>query len=266
MQVILNCSNIAVNQDLLTLTLYGYGVYTSFISENLQVLGLELHLQRIINDAEQFLGLKLEQQQVLANLRKHLVTYDANKAGVYRVTIFPQGLDINQPQNITQPNILITKRDISAIKPSAMSLTTIAYHRDFPQYKSTNIGATMMTRAKAKQAGYDDALFCHHGIIAEGPTWNIFFVDNDEVVTPDIPSKILPGVTRRILIEHMGLKIREEQIMMTDLSKFNAAFITNSVLGIIPVMKINSINYSLDNTMVKGIIDQYYTLKQDSLF
>ena len=49
---------------------------------------------------------------------------------------------------------------------------------------------------------------------------NIFFVINDEIITPQLTGTILPGITRRSVIElgkHWGLKVTERRIEISEI-------------------------------------------------
>ncbi len=70
---------------------------------------------------------------------------------------------------------------------------------------------------------------------------NVFFVTHGELFTPPVESGILPGITREAVLElATGSKIRatEADIREEDLPRFDEAFLTNSVLEIMPLVAV----------------------------
>ena len=105
----------------------------------------------------------------------------------------------------------------------------------------------MILRKQAQQQSFDDALFSHNGLITEGATWNIFFItESNQIITPKL-GNILSGITRHLLIEKLDIK--QQQINMSDLASFKSAFITNCVVGIKPVSKIDEIAYKAHSSL-----------------
>lgn len=71
---------------------------------------------------------------------------------------------------------------------------------------------------------------------------NIFFVLEGEVLTPTIEANILPGITRRAVLDLCRLtQIRHDERLMNfaDVLFAEEVFITNSLIGIMPVCEID---------------------------
>jgi branched-chain amino acid aminotransferase len=70
-----------------------------------------------------------------------------------------------------------------------------------------NYAASLMASEDAKEKGFTQVLWLdaeHHRNIEEVGTMNIFFVMDDKLVTPALSGSILPGITRRTVIELAG--------------------------------------------------------------
>ena len=108
--------------------------------------------------------------------------------------------------------------------------------------KSTSYLLSVLARKEAEAAGMDEALLLNeHGMVAEGSISNVFFAARGDLVTPPLESGILPGITREVVLElAAGSKIRavEADIKVLDISRFDEAFLTNSVLEIMPLVAI----------------------------
>jgi para-aminobenzoate synthetase/4-amino-4-deoxychorismate lyase len=73
--------------------------------------------------------------------------------------------------------------------------------------------------------------------VLEASRANVFLVEDGEIVTPPADGRILPGVTRRRVLELMP--VREETISFERLLAADEVFLTGSVRGVEPVWGCN---------------------------
>ena len=97
--------------------------------------------------------------------------------------------------------------------------------------------------AREVAADADDALMLNtSGHVASATVANIFVLQGDELITPSLDQGILPGITRRILLDHakkLGLKPVERAVPLEDLVRADAVFLCNSLRFIRPVTTLN---------------------------
>lgn len=114
---------------------------------------------------------------------------------------------------------------------------------------------------------YDVLLVDKDNNITEGSRTNVFFVRNDELFTP--PSeKVLKGITRLKVIQlcnKLNLKITEQIIPASLLKDYEAAFFTGTSPKVLPVNRIDDMEFSTDNRLVKAVIKAYDELVSDYL-
>ena len=71
---------------------------------------------------------------------------------------------------------------------------------------------SILARYEANEDGFDEAIMLdQHGFVAEGTGENVFIAKGDRIKTPPV-ANILPGITRRSLIEileHDGYNVQE---------------------------------------------------------
>jgi len=108
-----------------------------------------------------------------------------------------------------------------------------------PQAKvSANYASTMTAKAKARTEGYDEILLVDEdGYLAEGPTSNLFVVDERGVLLTPPTKKVLLGVTRASVLELAraeGLDVREEPIAPEALETAQEVFLTGTTAGVLP--------------------------------
>ena len=88
-----------------------------------------------------------------------------------------------------------------------------------------NYAATMRSQLKAATKGCNQVLWLdgvHRKYVEEVGAMNVFFVIEDTVITPELSGSILPGITRKSIIEILkdwGKKIEERLITIDEVAK-----------------------------------------------
>jgi branched-chain amino acid aminotransferase len=113
-----------------------------------------------------------------------------------------------------------------------------------PQAKvSANYASPMVAKAKARARGYDEiVLIDEEENVAEGPTTNLFVVDEaGRLVTP--PGRhVLHGVTRATILElavALGIEAVEKSITPDELRGAPEVFLTGTTAGVWPVTSVD---------------------------
>ena len=77
--------------------------------------------------------------------------------------------------------------------------------------------------------------------VADGAISTIFMVKDNQIITPPIEDGALPGVIRSILLEEYNqiFKIIEKSITPSELLFADEAFLTNALMGVKSIGKIN---------------------------
>ncbi len=114
-----------------------------------------------------------------------------------------------------------------------------------------NYAASLKAQMDAKNIGYTQVLWLdgvEKKYIEEVGTMNVFFVINDEVVTPSLEGSILAGITRASTIELLkaeGIKATERKISIEEVYEAHAAgtlkeaFGTGTAAVISPIGELN---------------------------
>jgi len=88
-----------------------------------------------------------------------------------------------------------------------------------------NYAGTMLSQLNAQELGYNQVLWLdgiHRKYIEEVGAMNVFFIIDGTVVTPELTGSILPGITRKSVIEickDWGLKVEERPISIDELAE-----------------------------------------------
>ncbi|MFC4246722.1 aminotransferase class IV [Natribaculum luteum] len=83
------------------------------------------------------------------------------------------------------------------------------------------------------------------GYVAEGATSNVFFVADDGLHTPTTDGPVLPGVTRRVVLElaaEAGIPTHEKWYEPAEVREAEEVFLTNSSWEIRPVESVDGID------------------------
>ena len=96
---------------------------------------------------------------------------------------------------------------------------------------------------EAKKKGCDDVILLDtSGFVAEGPTSNVFFVEDGKILTPT-SRNTLGGITRDSVIHiarDLGHEVTEMDISPERIADFDEAFYTSCSPGIAPINSIDS--------------------------
>lgn len=88
---------------------------------------------------------------------------------------------------------------------------------------SGNYAASLYAGERAKKEGFAQVLWLdavEKRYVEEVGSMNIFFIINDEIITPELNGSILPGITRKSVIElarSWGMKVAERKISMEEI-------------------------------------------------
>jgi branched-subunit amino acid aminotransferase/4-amino-4-deoxychorismate lyase len=96
---------------------------------------------------------------------------------------------------------------------------------------------------EARRTGADDALLLNTaGELACCSAANFHLIDDEGIMTPPLECGVLAGITRELvrgLCAGSGLSWRERRLHPGDISMAKEAFITNSLIGVMPVTSID---------------------------
>lgn len=145
-----------------------------------------------------------------------------------------------------------------------MTHDDIRWHRC--DIKTVNLLASTLVNQKAKDSGFDDAIFVRNNHITEATYANVFMVDNnDNLITHPVNNNILAGITRERLIKiakENNLNVVEKVFTVDEALKAKEVFLTSSSLLLRPVKSINNnlINYidGGDNFAIAKLLTKKY--------
>ncbi len=125
------------------------------------------------------------------------------------------------------------------------------------QVKTINYLEAIFARRIAKEKNADDVLFFNNqAYVTEASCANIFFIQDDKVLTPSLSDGVLAGITRSRILNHcQQLNIEYDELSITReiMDQAEAVFLCNSLQNIYSVCSIEQkkipINHSIVNQL-----------------
>lgn len=231
--------------------LRGLGVFDTLLGENGIPVKAEEHFARLIDNCETCLlykpGLTLDWFRDTAT---QLMDKTGLSEGHARIrTQITAGITKEMLGKPEKPLVMMMA------VPVAIPATPVPVHayivEDYPRIancifencKRLDYTRSYFAKHKAAELGGSDAILTNtDGNIACATTSNLFIVENGQFITPPLSDGVLNGITRKAIIQKHGAI--EESISKERLLNAENAFLTNSILGIRPVEKINDVEFS----------------------
>ena len=137
--------------------------------------------------------------------------------------------------------------------------------------KTTQLLYATLIKTEAHKLGADDAwLIDDDGFVNEGTSNNAYIIDNNNnIITRNLSNKLLPGITRKTLIEvakNLKLSIEERPFTIKEALESNEAFISSASTLIAPVTKIdkNNIGNGQMGTITKILRETYIKISKNN--
>jgi D-alanine transaminase len=99
-----------------------------------------------------------------------------------------------------------------------------------------------MGKMMAKKAGCDDAWMVEDGFVTEGTSNNTYIVKGNRIVTRNLSSDILQGITRAAVLRFAAeaqMEVEERPFTITEAQNADEAFFTSASAFVMPVVEID---------------------------
>ena len=191
-------------------------------------------------------ALKLVMREMLVRNRvRDGILYFQVTRGAARREHVPPGGDL-------RPSLIMTARsqDLAPIKARMEKGVSVVSEPDQRwarcDIKTVQLLPNLLARQSAKAKGAFEAwLVDKDGFVTEGAATNAWIVDQaGKVVTRDLSRAILPGVTRRIILEAIeaaGMAVEERKFTVAEAQKAKEAFLSSATGAGVPVVAIDGV-------------------------
>ncbi len=121
---------------------------------------------------------------------------------------------------------------------------------------------SILAKLDAHQRGFEEAIMLNENkTVAEGSGENLFIVREGRVITPRLEDSILPGLTRKTVIDicrHLKIACSEEPIRLVDLYFADEVFATGTAAEITPIRSIDDHVIGEPGPITKQIQDIFF--------
>jgi branched-chain amino acid aminotransferase len=245
--------------------LCGWGLFETMRSYGNNIIYLDQHLARLKRSAA-LLGLNLP---YALNRIKRLIEETARRCGHkdirLRISVWDAG---------NSAGFMISGKQYRPPKAGkyqkgfSTCISSLRQAENYPLSRIKLINRILyeFSFRQAKANKCDEALILNNrGYICEASRSNIFFIKDGLLFTPSLKCSCLPGVTRQVIFDlakKQAVSIVEGDFTIKDLLEAEGAFLTNSLVGIMPLTSVNNIpiHSSRIHPVTRLFIQQYTRL------
>lgn len=233
--------------------LFGFGAFETLrANADGMIIELDAHVERLRRSLDAIqLPVQVSPDELKAMVRR-VVDKGSNGLQRLRILAVPEGIAVTSiPLNI-DANVY-----------GGVSVKTVVQHRAIPDVKSLSYLECLLSYREAGEAGYFEAfLVDRYGQVFEGSRSNIFWVNEGQVYTRE--SGVLPGITRRLVLDHVSPSAKFASIDTDGLKSADEVFMSSSTLGAVPVTSIddtrigNGVPGSVTESVMEALKKYYY--------
>lgn len=214
---------------------FGDGVYDATCAAGGVPFALDDHIDRFFNSFQAvkipFAMSKGELKALLIDLCSqvegdcHMVYWHTTRGCGTRGHAFP-------PAG-TQANLLvfISPFQMTPLQAQMKLMTAEDIRHHMLHVKTLNLLPNVLTAQAAVEGGFDEAIYHREEWLTEGFHSNIMMLEQGALCSPPLDSHILPGITRKHLIQiadQLGIPVKEEPITLERLLAADEILVTNS--------------------------------------
>lgn len=222
---------------------YGEGVFETFRFLRGLPRYFNRHMERMEKGAHT-LGIPMPDWGEVKEHVLHAVEMANTKDASVKVCLLSCG-EGSYFEKATARSIMVVVRSYVP-PPESMTVVIAPYRRcslsPLARIKSTNYTESILARRWAQRMGFSEAVLLNErGFVAECSSANVFLIASGRLLTPPTESGCLPGITRAIAMEcalDAGMCVEEKDITVEAIAEADAVFLTNSLMGAVPIGRI----------------------------
>lgn len=228
--------------------IFGDGVYEVIPAYGSKALRFDHHMQRLQNslDAVRIIN-PLSNNQWQQIVDKLIADTNSQDQYVYlHITRGVASRDHQFPEE-TQPTVFVMSSMLHPVDAKLLKNGITAVTLDDIRWQHCNIKAiallpNILLRQQAVDKDAKEAILIRDGNMTEGAASNVFIVTNGVIKTPPKDNKLLPGITRDLIVELAqthNIPIEETTISEKEFLAADEIWLTSSTKEILPVTQIN---------------------------
>jgi branched-chain amino acid aminotransferase len=145
--------------------------------------------------------------------------------------------------------------------PDHLDAAIVAIRRNegspLSRIKSLNYLDNVLAQQEAQARGAEEGLMLNNaGRVTGFARGNLFLLRGKTLQTPPLTDGVLDGIVRHrllVLAERLGLAAEEKSLERADLMAGGAVFITNSLLGVVPIRRLDGHDLARDAALAGAL-------------
>ena len=237
---------------------YGEGLFETFRYKSMLPALIDKHLQRMDGGAK-LLKVPFPEKEYIKELVEKAILESELKDAYVKICLLSDGESVFHKTAKTS-QVLVIIREYEPPKQSVkIKVNSFKRISESPllNVKSLSYLENIQARREASRSGFDESLFLNERDEAmECSTSNIFWFNRDTLFTPARECGLLSGTTRDLILSFItecGMSSVEGQFSLNDLIAADCVFITNSLIGCVPVTKVEGHSINPDNNLFNKI-------------
>ena len=226
--------------------LFGDAIYEVIIAFNKKPFELEAHVSRLKKNIST-LGYSFEDTLDIEAIIQEVIARNTflNQVIYLQISRGTDAIRDHIPGNNLSPTIFVSSHELQtdfSLSSGEKAILVEDFRWRKSQIKATSLLANVIYRSEAKQKQVFETILFENGFITEGAVSNVFCCINNKIITPPISENILPGVTRKVvleLIQDASLECMETKIPIDSFLQAEEIWVTNSTKGIIPIIELD---------------------------
>lgn len=250
--------------------LYGDGIYETMRVYDGVVFHLKDHLARLADSAAGIKMLLPWSNEYLENAIYKVIKTNHLRDASTRLTISrgPGDIGYNPPQPF-RPTLAIMTRAFKGYPDGfyrrGIKIVVVNIRRNYiksldPGIKSANCLNGILAKFEAVERGaFEGVMLNVKGYLSEGTVSALFVVKNGGLFTPPLSAGILPGITRRVVMEladSLNVNVTESNMKPDRLYGADEVFLASTNMEVLPVVKVGdrAIGQGVPGPVTKSLI------------
>jgi 4-amino-4-deoxychorismate lyase len=244
---------------------YGDGLFETIAIRNGQPLLWDQHMQRLCHGCERLrlpvpdVNLLRQEAESLCTgvtraVLKILLTRGSGGRG-YKAPVQPK------PTRVVMRYSWPVYPEMNQTEGVAIRLcsTRLGHNTQLAGIKHLNRLEQVLARNEWDDPAIAEGLMLDHdGGVIEGTMSNVFIVENETLITPELSQCGVQGILRDHVLEiaeKLTIKCSVNTVSLAQVKSAQELFLTNSIIGVWPVRKFAEVNYTVGR-ITKNIIDK----------
>lgn len=259
--------------------LYGDGVFEGVRVYDGLAFKLREHIDRMYESAKVIkLDIPMEKEEMVKAVVE-VLRANRIRDGYVRIVVTRGVGDLGlDPRKCRRPTVIIIADRIQIYSDEARerglraiisSVRRDAVDATSHEAKTLNYLNSILAKIEAIEAGADEAIMLDsRGFVSEGTGDNVFVVKEGVVSTPPRTAGILPGITRKCVIElcrGLGIPVFERDVTVVELYTADEVFVTGTAAEVMPVTVINGrvIGDGRPGPITRRLMEEFRKLTRD---